>query len=130
VILDSTHATLANAVQARLDRDGYPLSLPGAWSVLLGGLLRTGEDVSAADPVQAIRRYGDRPTLIIAAGSDRAVGPGDAVELLTAAQTAGGAVHLENCPGAAHDQSIVTCGSEYAGWLADFLGRSISAATP
>ena len=89
VILDSTHATLANALQARLDRDGYPLSLPGAWSILLGGLLRTGEDMSSADPVQAIARYRERPVLIIAAGSDRAIGPNDAADLLAAAREAG-----------------------------------------
>ncbi|HET7521099.1 MAG TPA: alpha/beta fold hydrolase, partial [Candidatus Limnocylindria bacterium] len=50
LILDSTHATLANAIQARLDRQHYPLSLPGAWAILLGGLLRTGQDMSAVDP--------------------------------------------------------------------------------
>src|SRR5207247_7758918 len=54
LILDSTHATLANALQAHLERAGYPLSLPGAWAILLGGLLRTGQDMTAADPVQAV----------------------------------------------------------------------------
>ena len=59
VIVESTHATLANAVQARLDASGYPLSLPGAWSALLGALMRTGVDMSSADPVQAIGRLED-----------------------------------------------------------------------
>ncbi len=126
VILDSTHATLANALQARLDRDGYPLSLPGAWAILLGGLLRTGEDMSAADPVQAIARYRDRPVLIIAADSDRAIGPNDANDLLAAAHEAeGGNPELDTCVGAAHAQSITTCANEYAGWLRSFLGRTL-----
>ena len=125
VILDSTHATLANALQARLDRDGYPLSLPGAWSILLGGLLRTGEDMSSADPVQAIARYREQPVLIINAGSDGAIGPNDASDLLAAAQQAGGSAELETCADAAHAQAISTCSSEYADWLLTFLGQTL-----
>jgi pimeloyl-ACP methyl ester carboxylesterase len=125
VILDSTHATLANALQARLERDGYPLALPGAWSILLGGLLRAGEDMSAADPVQAIARYGARPVLILAAGDDRAVGPRDASDLLAAALGVGAHAELQTCPGAAHEKSIETCPTQYAGWVLDFLQRSL-----
>ena len=125
VVLDSTHATLANALQARLDRDGYPLSLPGAWSILLGGLLRTGEDMSSADPVQAIARYRERPVLIIAGGSDRVVGPDDADNLLEAAREAGDSAELDTCTAAAHAQSLLTCSSEYGGWLRSFLGRTL-----
>ncbi len=125
VVLDSTHATLANAMQARLQRDGYPLALPGAWSILLGGLLRTGEDMSAADPVQAIARYGQRPVLIVAAGNDHAVGPNDAADLLAAARKDGAGAELDICPGAAHEKSIETCSTEYAGWVLGFLERSL-----
>lgn len=125
VILDSTHATLANALQARLDRDGYPLSLPGAWATLLGGLLRTGEDMSSADPVQAIARYGDRPVLIVAAGKDRAIGPNDSADLLATAREGGGSAELDTCTAAAHGQAIATCSSEYAGWVRDFLARTL-----
>lgn len=128
VILDSTHATLANALQARLDRDGYPLSLPGAWSILLGGLLRTGEDMSSADPVQAIARY-DGSVLIVAAGRDRAIGPRDAADLLAAARGGSSSAELETCAGAAHAQSITTCASDYARWVREFLGRTISPAS-
>ncbi|MDP9467852.1 MAG: hypothetical protein M3P32_03820, partial [Chloroflexota bacterium] len=123
VILDSTHATLANALQARLDRDGYPLGMPGAWSILLGGLLRTGEDMSSADPLQAVARYGERPVLFVAAGSDRAIGPNDAAELLAAAQEGGARTEMETCAAAGHTMSITTCSAEYGGWLLGFLGR-------
>ena len=125
VILDSTHATLANALGARLDRDGYPLSIPGAWSILLGGLLRTGEDMSSADPVQAIGRYGQRPVLIIAAGQDRAIGPNDAADLLAAAREDGASTEMDTCADAGHAGSISTCSAEYAGWLLTFLGRAL-----
>ena len=43
VILDSTPATQADAIQASLEADGYPLSRsPGSWATLLGSLIRTG----------------------------------------------------------------------------------------
>ena len=73
LILDSTHATLANALQARLDAAGYPLSLPGSWAILLGSLLRTGQDISSVDPMQTIGSYA-RPLLIIVGGGDDSIG--------------------------------------------------------
>jgi pimeloyl-ACP methyl ester carboxylesterase len=127
VILDSTHATLVSALQAQLESRGLPLALPGAWSILLGGLLRTGEDLSVADPVQAIARIGDRPVLIVAAGHDEAVGPSDAAELMTAGEADGAPVELKTCPGAGHGGSVETCSSEYAGWVLGFLERSLHA---
>ncbi len=127
VILDSTHATLANALQARLERAGYPLSLPGAWSILLGGLLRTGEDMSSADPEQAIERYGERPALILSGGRDNAIGAHDAQDLLAAAQSRGGQVELQICAAAGHADAIEMCPAEYAGWVLDFLERALPA---
>lgn len=127
VILDSTHATLANALQARLERSGYPLSLPGAWSILLGGLLRTGEDMSSADPEQAIERYGERPSLIVSAGRDNAIGPDDAEDLLAAARSRGGDVELQVCADAGHAASLTTCSDDYAAWVLDFLERALPA---
>jgi fermentation-respiration switch protein FrsA (DUF1100 family) len=125
VILDSTHATLVSALQAELASQGLPLALPGAWSILLGGLLRTGEDLSLADPVQSITHVGDRPVLIVSAGKDEGVGPTDASELVTAGQKAGARVELETCPGAAHGESVETCSSDYSGWVLGFLDRSL-----
>ena len=125
VILDSPHATLASALEAQLDSRGFPLALPGSWSILLGGLLRTGEDLSVADPVQAIARIGERPVLIVAAGKDEAVGPGDAAELMGAGQEKGARVELETCPSAGHAESLTACPAEYAGWVLGFLERSL-----
>ena len=125
VVLDSTHATLANALEARLEHDGYPLALPGAWSILLGGLLRTGEDMTVADPVQSIARYGDRPVLVIAAGNDRLIGATDSAELVAAARKGGAVAELQTCPNAPHDGAIETCGDQYAGWVLSFLERSL-----
>ena len=73
VIVESTHATMANVIQARLEQAGYPLSLPGSWAVLLGTLARTGQDVSSADAVQAIARLDERPVLIVTGGQDETI---------------------------------------------------------
>jgi len=126
VILDSTHATLANALQARIDRAGFPLSLPAAWSILMAGLLRTGEDMSSADPVQAIERYGERPVLIVASAGDDAIGRNDAQDLLAAALAGGSRGELQVCEGAGHAGAIQACSTEYGEWLLDFLQRSLA----
>ncbi len=94
VIIESTHATMANAAQARLQVAGYPLSLPGSWAILLGTLARTGQDVSSADAVQAIARLDERPVLIVTGGNDDSIGENDAADLLAAAEEAGSPAEL------------------------------------
>lgn len=123
VIAESTHASLANAAQARLERSGYPLALPASWAILLGSLMRTGEDVSSADPVQGVERLDDRPLLLIHAGADNSIGPSDAEELLAAATEAGSPAELYVCAEAPHAQSRDTCPEDYAGWVLGFLQR-------
>jgi pimeloyl-ACP methyl ester carboxylesterase len=126
VIIESTHATLADAAQARLDEKGYPLSMPGSWAILLGTLIRTGEDVSAVDPVLSVTRLDDRPLLIIHGGADTAIGPNDADELTAAATEAGSPTELEICAGAGHSQSDQVCAEDYAGWVLGFLQRVLA----
>jgi pimeloyl-ACP methyl ester carboxylesterase len=129
VIAESTHAALANAAQARLDASGYPLSMPGSWAILLGTLIRTGEDVSAVDPVQTVGRLDDRPLLLIHAGSDGSIGPDDAESMLAAAEAAGSPTELDVCPNAAHAESLDTCPEDYPGWVLGFLERVLAPAS-
>ena len=123
LVIESTHATLANAIQARMDRSGYPLSLPGSWATLLGALIRTGEDISAADPVQAVARLDERPVLFISGGQDGAIGPDDPELLLAAALAAGSPAELHMCEASGHAGSPEACPEEYAGWVLGFLER-------
>jgi len=123
VIVESTHATLANAVQARLEAGGYPLSIPGNWAALLGALLRTGVDMSSADPLQAITRLDDRPVLIITGGHDQSIGSNDAEALRDAGAEAGSSVELEVCQAAGHARSLDECPQDYAAWVLGFLER-------
>jgi pimeloyl-ACP methyl ester carboxylesterase len=125
LVLDSTHATLANAVQARLGRQGYPLALPAAWGILLGGLIRTGQDMSTVDPVQEIGRF-DRPVLIITGGHDDAIGPHDGQDLLDAARAGQATAELKVCQGAGHAESAERCRADYRDWVLGFLERSLA----
>src|SRR4029079_8770594 len=123
--LDSTHATLANAVQARRRRRGYPLSLPAAWSILLGGLIRTGQDMSTVDPVQGIGRFG-RPVLIIVGRRDDEIGPHDGQDLLDAARAGQSTAQIQVCPDAGHAEPIERCRTDYRSWVLGFLERSLA----
>jgi uncharacterized protein len=128
LVLDSTHATLANALVARLERAGYPLAVPGAWSILFGGLLRTGLDMSAVDPVQAVERYGrgGRPVLLVAAGRDDAIGANDPQDLLAAAEEGGADAELQTCADAGHEGSVSTCPDDYRSWVVGFFDARLA----
>lgn len=125
LVIESTHATLATAAQARLDRAGYPLSVAGSWAILLGSLLRTGEDITVADPIASVARLDGRPLLLISAGADDSLGAGDADDLLRASEEAGSAVTLHVCPGAGHAGAPAACPEEYGGWVLGFLERHL-----
>ena len=125
LILDSTHATLQAAVQARLDRAGYPLSLPGSWGILMGGLLRTGLDMTSADPDRAIARLGDRPVLVLVGGADDSVGDDPGGRLREAAEKAGVPVTVETCPGAGHAELLQACPDDYRAWVLGFLDSAL-----
>jgi len=126
VVVEATHATIANAAQARIEMAGYPLSLPGSWAVLLGALARTGEDVSSADAVQAIGRLDERPVLIISGGQDRTLGSNAAEELVAAAEEAGSPVELHVCEEAGHADAPETCAETYPDWMLGFLERVLA----
>ncbi|MEO6577452.1 MAG: alpha/beta fold hydrolase [Candidatus Limnocylindria bacterium] len=126
LIIESTHASLAHAAQARLDTSGYPLALPGSWAILLGTLVRTGVDVSVVDPEQTIRRLDERPVLLIEGGADVSIGPNDPEIMRAAAEDAGAPVELVTCPDAGHAEANKTCAEDYAGWVLGFLGRTLA----
>lgn len=128
VIAEATHATMANAAQARLEDGGYPLSLPGSWAILLGTLMRTGEDVSSADAVQTITRLDDRPVLLISGGMDDTIGENDATDLLAAAEEGTSSAELHICEDAGHADNLETCPGAYSDWVLGFLERVLAPA--
>jgi fermentation-respiration switch protein FrsA (DUF1100 family) len=126
LIVESTHATLANAIQARLDVAGYPLSMPASWAILLGSLFRTGEDASSVDPILSISRLEERPVLLVYGGADDSIGPTDAEDMEAAAADAGSEVELHVCATAGHARSPDACPEEYPGWVLGFLARVLA----
>ena len=126
LIVEATHATLANAIRARLDAAGYPLSLPGSWAVMLGTLVRTGEDASAVDPMQAIEHLDGRPVLLVYGGADGSIGPTDGEQVRAAGAEAGTDVEFHVCESAGHGGTPAACPEEFAGWVLGFLERVIA----
>jgi pimeloyl-ACP methyl ester carboxylesterase len=125
VVVESTHATLANAIQARLDRAGYPLSMPGSWAILLGSLIRTGDDASSVDPALTVTRLDERPLLLVYGGADDTIGVTDGDDLLAAAEEAGSTAELHRCAGAGHADAIEHCPEAWAEAVLGFLERVI-----
>jgi uncharacterized protein len=126
LIVESTHATLAKAIQARLQVGGYPLSVPASWAILLGALVRTGEDASSVDPIQAVAQLDGRPVLLVYAGLDDSIGATDGDDMLAAAADAGSDAELRVCAGAQHAGSPGSCPEDYAGWVLGFLERALA----
>ncbi len=126
VVVESTHATIANAIQARLDVAGYPLAMPGSWAILLGSLFRTGEDTSSVDPLLTIARLDDRPVLLVYGGLDDSIGATDAQDLEAAAAAAGSPVELHVCEAAGHAGSPDACPEDYPVWVLGFLERALA----
>lgn len=125
VVIESTHATLANAIQARLEGAGYPLPLPGSWAILLGSLMRTGVDASSVDPLLGVQRLDERPLQLVYGGADRSIGPDDATTLQSAADEAGSAVDLAMCEAAGHADSLEVCPELWSEAVLGFLERVI-----
>lgn len=124
LVLESTHATLVGAIEARVARAGYPLALPTALAVLFGGLVRTGLDLSAVDPILAVDDLGDRPLLILHGTRDSSTPRSSPEELLAAAREAGVESELHQCA-ADHSALLVSCGDDYGRWVLGFLARGL-----
>ena len=128
MIIESTHATMANVIQARLEQAGYPLSLPGSWAVLLGTLVRTGQDVSSADAVQAIARLDERPVLIVTGGQDETIRCKTPMTCWPPPRRPGRRRELDVCEEAGHAESLEACPEDYPGWMLGFLERVLAPA--
>lgn len=125
LILDSTHDRLATAMSARIGNAGYPFGEVGFLAIALGSWIRSGENVLASDPIEAIDQLGDRPVLLLQGGSDRDVPPDSADRLAAAARAAGVDLELHLCAAADHARLDETCPQDYGRWLNDFLERAL-----
>ncbi|MEO8469139.1 MAG: alpha/beta fold hydrolase, partial [Chloroflexota bacterium] len=124
LILDSTHAYVANIVERRLEVDsGYPAH-PGTSAIVAGVWVRTGLDLMTADPVRAITSLGDRPLLLLHGAADIHDVPAQSVDVIyAAAESAGVSVERHFCPDASHGKVIDTCPAQWGEWATAFLDR-------
>jgi pimeloyl-ACP methyl ester carboxylesterase len=125
LVLDSTHPTLQAAVEARFERAGYPLALPVSWGILMGGLLRTGIDMTSVDPDRGLSRLGERPVLVLVGGQDRSIGDDPGGRLVARATEEGVPVTVETCPAAGHAGLLEACPDDYAAWVLGFLDSAL-----
>ena len=128
LILDSTHDRLSTAMVARIGNAGYPFGEVGHLAVALGSWIRSGENVLASDPIDAVVRLGSRPVLLLQGGSDRDVPPSSADRIAAVATAAGVDLELQVCEGADHGRLDETCPDDYGRWLNDFLERVLTGA--
>ena len=126
LILDSTHAYVANIVERRLEVDsGYPAH-PGTSAILAGVWVRTGLDLMDADPARAVAHLGARPLLLVHGAADVHDVPSQSVDVIyAAAQAAGVSVERHLCAGAAHGIVVDTCPHEWGQWVTTFIDRAV-----
>jgi pimeloyl-ACP methyl ester carboxylesterase len=124
LVLDSTPGSVAEATERRIAGDGYSLSLPASWAVMLGTLFRTGVDITAADPMLSIDDIGTVPVLILQGSEDQEMQPDTAQQLADKAAAAGVSAEVQICLGAGHSQIDEVCADDYRGWVLGFLARS------
>jgi dienelactone hydrolase len=124
LILDSTHAHVANIFERRLEVDAGHPSLPGTPAILAAIWLRTGLDLMEADPIAAIPALGPRPLLLLHGAADVNDLPAASVDAIyRAAQDSGVPVERHLCTGATHGRVIDTCPAEWGQWVVGFLDR-------
>ena len=124
LILDSTHAHVANIFERRLEVDAGHPSLPGTPAILAAIWLRTGLDLMGADPIAAIPALGRRPLLLLHGAADVNDLPAASVDAIyRAAQDSGVPVERHLCTGATHGRVIDTCPAEWGEWIVGFLDR-------
>jgi pimeloyl-ACP methyl ester carboxylesterase len=118
--LDSMHARLSYQFEQRLKHSGHP-PYPGTWAIFIGARIRTGQDLSAADPADALADVGSRPLLITHGTADDEDLPERTEELIAAAEAASIALEVHWCEGAGHGLVIDVCTADYATWVRDFF---------
>jgi len=123
--LDSMHTRLVYQFEQRLKQSGHP-PYPGTWAVFIGSWIRTGQDLGAADPADALADIGTRPMLITHGTADVEDLPERTEEFVADAEAAGIPVQLHWCEGAGHGLVVSVCTDAYGQWVLDFFTAAVA----
>src|SRR4029077_4202714 len=116
---DSSYADLDVAVQAELQRNGYPTWL--RFGGYLIARLRSGDDLLSLSPIGAVAKLHGRPIFITHGTADSRLSVQYASDLAAAVRAHGGTVEPWIVEGAEHTQAIVQDTAEYERRLAAFF---------
>ena len=122
---DSSYADLDVAVQAELERNGYPTFL--RFGGYLMARLRSGDDLLSLSPISAVAKLDGRPISITHGTGDTRLSSQYALDLAATVRAAGGTVEPWLVDGAEHTQAIVEETSEYERRLAAFFHTALGA---
>lgn len=129
LILDSTHAYVANILERRLEVDAGHPAMPGTPAIMAGIWLRTGLNLMAADPAAMIPALGRRPLLLLHGAADIHDLPARSADVIFQVATdAGVPVERHYCAGATHGRVIDTCPTEWGTWALAFLDGAFAGA--
>jgi pimeloyl-ACP methyl ester carboxylesterase len=122
LVLDSMHARIATGIARGIERDTSFPAFPSQPASFFGARLRTGVDLSSADPIDMIGRLRDRPVLLIHGSADAYDIPAESlVPNVSAAVAAGVEVDVRVCHGVGHDDVIDGCPAAWTAWVRTFL---------
>lgn len=126
LVLDSMHAHIARTIANGIEWDMAPFpAFPSQPAAFFGAWLRTGVDLSSADPIDTIGQVQGRPILLTHGSEDEYNPPAEsALPNLHAGLEAKVLVDIRICPGARHAAVIDACRAEWADWVTTFLADS------
>ncbi len=126
LVLDSMHARIAATIGNGIESDRHRPAFPTQPAAFFGAWLRTGVDLSSADPIDTIARVQGRPILLTHGSEDAYDRPADSVLAnLHAGLQAGALVDIRICPGAGHDEVVDRCRAQWADWVTSFFAAAL-----
>jgi pimeloyl-ACP methyl ester carboxylesterase len=118
--LDSMHTRLSYQFEQRLKHAGHP-PYPGTWAIFIGARFRTGLDLGAADPADALADMDGRPMLLTHGTADDQDLPARTEQFVSDADAAGIPVEVHWCDDAGHGRVVDVCRDDFATWVRDFF---------
>jgi pimeloyl-ACP methyl ester carboxylesterase len=126
--LDSMHTRLKYQIEARLQENGHP-AYPGTWAVLLGGRLRTGVDLEAADAEDQLSKFGRQPVLLTHGTADNEDLPARTQAFYEEMLARGIRVDLHWCEGSGHNapagMPAEVCRAAFGRWVSEFFTQHL-----